>query len=173
MLLVLFLIVTFSLLLSCQICEWLYQCWKPLSYQVLESFVNDSDNEKANNSDKEKANEKGGKPSYQPYDTNASSQCLILAQQNAGNIEVLKGRLDDQNMDKMNKRMQDMQLNVDMLQTQVNSLVKQQANFAADLAGDQPLTIGGLSSTSSSSSTSSNSKVALATDEVEVDINQT
>ena len=35
-----------------------------------------------------------GLESYQPYDTNNPANALILAQQNAGNIEYIKQRLD-------------------------------------------------------------------------------
>ena len=35
------------------------------------------------------------KDEYKPYDTNNPDNALILAQQNAGNIIVLKGQMDE------------------------------------------------------------------------------
>ena len=48
---------------------------------------------------------------------------MILAQQNAGNIEVLKGQLD--NMLGINKQVQDLSGNVVTLQQQMDDLRKQ------------------------------------------------
>jgi len=73
---------------------------------------------------------------YQPYNVNDPNNALILAQQNAGNIEVLKGQVDQLSEDQ--KKTSDMQQQIDALQTQVNDLVNQQAEYAQDLAGDTP-----------------------------------
>jgi hypothetical protein len=81
---------------------------------------------------------------YQPYNTNDPNNpnsALILAQQNAGNIEVLKGRIDD--LDEQKSRVDTMQQNIDSMQTQIDALVQQQADYANDLAGSEPLTITG------------------------------
>ena len=66
---------------------------------------------------------------------------LILAQQNAGNIEVLKGRIDG--LDGVKKRVDELQQNVDMMQTQIDGLVQQQADYAQELAGNQPIEVTG------------------------------
>lgn len=82
---------------------------------------------------------------YKPYNTNDPNNpnsALILAQQNAGNIEVLKGRIDD--LDEQKGRVDTMQQNIDSMQTQIDALVQQQADYANDLAGSEPITITGL-----------------------------
>ena len=70
---------------------------------------------------------------YKQYDTNNSDNALILAQQNAGNIEVLKGQLD--NMLGINKQVQDLSGNVVTLQQQMDDLVQAQNDYANDLTG--------------------------------------
>ena len=56
---------------------------------------------------------------YKPYNLNDPNNSLILAQQNAGNIEVLKGRID--NLDGVKKRVDDMQQSIDSMQTQIGN----------------------------------------------------
>lgn len=80
-------------------------------------------------------------PEYKPYNLNDPGNALILAQQNAGNIEVLKGRID--NFEGVKERVDTMQQSIDSMQTQMDSLVQQQADFAQDLAGPTPPTITG------------------------------
>ena len=79
---------------------------------------------------------------YQPYNTNDPNNVLILAQQNAGNIEFIKGRLDS--LDGIKSRVDTMQQNINSMQIQIDALVQQQANYATDLAGSEPLTITGI-----------------------------
>jgi len=79
---------------------------------------------------------------YKPYNTNDPNNpnsALILAQQNAGNIEVIKGRIDG--LDGVKGRVDTMQQNIDSMQTQIDALVQQQADYANDLAGSEPITI--------------------------------
>jgi hypothetical protein len=81
---------------------------------------------------------------YKPYNTNDPNNpnsALILAQQNAGNIEVIKGRMDG--LDGQKGRLDTIQQNIDSMQTQIDALVQQQADYANDLAGSEPLTITG------------------------------
>ena len=66
---------------------------------------------------------------------------LILSQQNAVNIEVLKGRVDI--LDGMDKKIDNIKLSVDAMQVQINTLVQQQADYAQELAGSTPPTITG------------------------------
>ena len=73
---------------------------------------------------------------YQPYDTNNPSNALILAQQNAGNIEVLKGRIDG--FDGVKEKVDTMQQSIDSMQVQIDGLVQQQADYAQELAGPTP-----------------------------------
>ena len=71
--------------------------------------------------------------SYQSYDTNNPANALILAQQNAGNIEYLKGRIQD--IQGMNKQVQDLSGNVVTLQDQVTGLVTAQQQYATQMTG--------------------------------------
>lgn len=70
---------------------------------------------------------------YQPYDTNNPANTLILAQQNAGNIEYLKGRFQD--VQGMYKQVQDLSGNYQTLQEQVNGLVTAQQQYATQMTG--------------------------------------
>lgn len=70
---------------------------------------------------------------YTPYDTNNPNNALILAQQNAGNIEYLKQRIDS--VQSMNQQFQDLSGNVQTLQTQVNGLVQSQQEYANQMTG--------------------------------------
>jgi hypothetical protein len=54
---------------------------------------------------------------YKPYDTNNPANALILAQQNAGNINFLKEQLDE--LSGLNKEVEDISGNVHILQGQV------------------------------------------------------
>jgi hypothetical protein len=78
---------------------------------------------------------------YKPYNLNDPNNSLILSQQNAGNIEVLKGRIDT--LDGINKKVDNIQLSVDAMQVQIDSLVQQQADYAQELAGSTPPTVTG------------------------------
>jgi TolA-binding protein len=79
--------------------------------------------------------------SYQAYDTNNPANALILAQQNAGNIEYLKGRIQD--IQGMNKQVQDLSGNVLALQEQVTGLVTAQQQYATQMTGGTPPDITG------------------------------
>jgi len=73
---------------------------------------------------------------YQPYDTNNQSNALILAQQNAGNISVLKQQVDG--LVGLTKEVHDISGNLVTLQDQVNQLVEQQQQYATQLTGGSP-----------------------------------
>jgi hypothetical protein len=79
--------------------------------------------------------------SYQSYDTNNPANALILAQQNAGNIEYLKGRI--QGVEGINKQVQDLSGNVQSLQEQVTGLVTAQQQYATQMTGGTPPDISG------------------------------
>jgi predicted PurR-regulated permease PerM len=70
---------------------------------------------------------------YQSYDTNNPNNALILAQQNAGNIEYLKERID--NVQGIYQQVQDLSGNVSTLQTQVDGLLQAQQDYANQLTG--------------------------------------
>ena len=82
--------------------------------------------------------------SYKNYDTNNPENALILAQQNAGNIEYLKGRIQD--IQGMNKQVQDLSGNVIALQEQVTGLVTAQQQYATQMTGGTPPDISGATS---------------------------
>jgi hypothetical protein len=71
--------------------------------------------------------------SYQQYDTSNPKNTLILAQQNAGNIEYLKGRIED--VQGIFNQVQDLSGNVQALQEQVNGLITAQQDYATQMTG--------------------------------------
>jgi hypothetical protein len=91
-------------------------------YQIFLAYFNNSITEGYENKDE-----------YKPYDTNNPENALILAQQNAGNIIVIKGQLD--NMLGINQQVQDLSGNVANLQQQVTDLVQAQNEYANQMTG--------------------------------------
>jgi hypothetical protein len=79
--------------------------------------------------------------SYEPYNLNDPNSALILSQQNAGNIDFLKGRVDE--LANVKKDVDDLKQNVSLMQTQIDGLVQQQADFGTQLAGSEPPSITG------------------------------
>jgi hypothetical protein len=77
-----------------------------------------------------------GSQNYQPYNVSDPNNSLILAQQNAGNIEVLKGRIDG--FDGVKEKVDTMQQSIDSMQVQMDGLVQQQVDYAQELAGPTP-----------------------------------
>jgi len=73
---------------------------------------------------------------YQPYNSNDPNSALILSQQNAGNIEYLKGRVTD--LEKSNTKINEMSQNMGSMQTQIDSLVQQQVEFAKEMSNPTP-----------------------------------
>ena len=78
---------------------------------------------------------------YTPYDTNNPANALILSQQNAGNIDYLKQRIDG--VQSIFQEVQDLSANVSALQDQVNGIVSAQADYATQMSGGTPPTITG------------------------------
>ena len=72
---------------------------------------------------------------YKPYNINDPNNALILAQQNAGNIEVLNGRMNK--IDGVKERVDTLQQSMDSMQTQIDALVQQQADYAKDVMGTE------------------------------------
>jgi hypothetical protein len=89
-------------------------------YQIFLAYFGDSIIEGLTNTDGEE---------YKPYD----SDPMILARQNAGNIIVIKGQLDD--MLGLKQQVQDLSSNVISLQSQVTSLVNSQNDYANQMTG--------------------------------------
>jgi hypothetical protein len=128
MLLIYILIVLFFSLLVYQI------CFANNSFSIIEGLENaDTTTPTTPTTSSEKE--------YKPYNLNDPNNSLILAQQNAGNIEVLKGRIDS--FDGVNQRVNNMQQSIDLMQTQIDGLVQQQADYAQELAGSTPPEITG------------------------------
>jgi len=64
---------------------------------------------------------------YKPYDLNNPNNALILSQQNAGNIQVLKQQMDG--IFNLNNKVRDLSGNVTALQNQVSDLMVQQQQY--------------------------------------------
>jgi hypothetical protein len=78
---------------------------------------------------------------YRQYDKKISDNTFLLAQQNAGNIEYLKERVNTiQDMaDEVNK----LSSNVDALQEQMNGLIQANAQYTSQNLGTTPPQISG------------------------------
>lgn len=109
-------------------------------YQILAFFKNSASNTIIEGLDNPDSSEQ----EYKPYNLNDPNNALILAQQNAGNIEVLKGRIDKQ--DDVKDKVDTIQQNINSMQTQIDGLVQQQSDFAQQIAGSTPPTITGTNS---------------------------
>jgi len=68
---------------------------------------------------------------YRQYDKKIADNTFLLAQQNAGNIEYIKQRLDS--VQGLNQQVQDLSGNVQNLQTQVDDLVSAQKEYAMQM----------------------------------------
>jgi hypothetical protein len=82
-----------------------------------------------------------GLEDYKEYDTNDPNNVMILAQQNAGNIEVLRKQFD--NISGLNQEVQDISGNVANLTKQVDDLVKAQEDYLAQNLPAEPPEITG------------------------------
>jgi hypothetical protein len=79
---------------------------------------------------------------YQPYDMNNPNNAMILAQQNAGNIQVLKQQID-QTLGLV-KQVQDISGNLATLTSQVNGLMSIQKQNAESKLPTSPPKITGI-----------------------------
>lgn len=84
--------------------------------------------------------------SYKSYDLSNPSNVLILAQQNAGNIQVLKKQMDD--LLHLNDEVQDISGNVATLTTNVSNLIEQQEQYVQTNLPSSPPQITGTNTTS-------------------------
>ena len=82
-----------------------------------------------------------GLDNYQPYDMNNPNNALILGQQNAGNIQVLKSQVDTLNG--LKTQVDNLKTIVDQHTTQITGIVQQQSSYAQQVAGSKPPTISG------------------------------
>jgi hypothetical protein len=83
-------------------------------------------------------NKESNNDNYKSYDSNDP---LILGQQNAGNIEYLKKRMDD--IQGLYQTVQDLSNNYQNLQTQVDDLVLAQKEYTTNMIGEEPPEING------------------------------
>lgn len=109
------LILFFIILIGCQI--------------ILANHVMEGLNNNKNTNTTSSANN----TSYNPYDMNNPNNALILAQQNAGNIDYLKQRFDS--IQGVFQQVQDLSGNVVTLQDKVNGLVTAQQQYASQITG--------------------------------------
>jgi hypothetical protein len=77
-----------------------------------------------------------GLDNYKPYDTNNPQNALILAQQNAGNIQVLKDQLGD--ISGVKEEVKQNTKNVTTLQGQIMQIVEAQKEYTNNLTGGTP-----------------------------------
>ena len=82
-----------------------------------------------------------GLENYKEYDTNDPNNAMILAQQNAGNIEVLRGNMDG--LSGLKQIVTDMSGNITNLQTQVDGLVQAQQDYISQSGITEPPVITG------------------------------
>ena len=88
---------------------------------------------------------------YQPYDLNNPNNTLILAQQNAGNIQVLKKQMDG--VLHLNREVQDLSGNLATLTTQVSNMIEQQEQYVQTNLPSTPPQITGADTTTSTTTT--------------------
>jgi len=74
-----------------------------------------------------------GLDNYQPYDTNNPQNALILAQQNAGNIEALKDQIGD--MSGLRAEVKQTSTKVASLENQMTQLAQAQKAYADQMTG--------------------------------------
>jgi len=85
--------------------------------------------------------ESNSSTAYKEYDPNNPNNTLILAQQNAGNIQYLKERLSD--YDNIKQELLDLSGNYATLQKQVEDIAQAQADYATQLTGGSAPVISG------------------------------
>jgi len=82
-----------------------------------------------------------GLDNYKPYDTNNPQNALILAQQNAGNIQVLKDQLGD--ISGLKEEVKQNTKNVTTLQGQMMQMAEAQKEYTNNLTGGSPPNVTG------------------------------
>jgi hypothetical protein len=124
MILIQIIILFFILLIGFQI----YSMWQP----SIEGLENAEVQNLGDTSSEEPTATTDSSLKYQPYNKNDPNSALILSQQNAGNIEYLKGRVTD--LDKSSKKIDAMSQNMGSMQTQIDAMVQQQAEYANSIS---------------------------------------
>ena len=83
----------------------------------------------------------GAENQYKNYDTDNPENALILAQQNAGNIEYIKGRIDE--IMGLKGQVMDNCGNIVSLNDQMSSLIQQMSDLKQEMVGDEPADVSG------------------------------
>lgn len=98
--------------------------------------------EEGGNGESAPSKKKSSNTSYSPYTSAGQEDELrILEQKNAGNIEYLKERLGD--VEQIKGDVSTLKQNMELMQTQIDGLVQQQADYAQELAGSSPPAVSG------------------------------
>jgi hypothetical protein len=108
-----------------------------LIYQIFLAYFGNNIKEGLTNSNGKK---------YKPYNKN---NALILAEQNAGNIMVLKRQMDD--LSGLKQEFQDLSSNYSGLQSQVTSLVNAQNDYTTQMTGGSEVEVTGTTTDSTDS----------------------
>ncbi len=106
-------------------------------YSMMQSRKEEFSVIKASESSSEPAPTTNSSLTYQPYNSNDPNSALILSQQNAGNIEYLKGRVID--LEKSTTKINEISQNMGSMQTQIDSLVQQQAEYVRAINTPAPI----------------------------------
>jgi hypothetical protein len=101
---------------------------------LVEGLENNSTNTATNTSDTSSQ--------YQNYN---DDDPLILSKKNAANIDFLKGRVDE--VLGLKNQVNDISLNVSSLETQVNTILEQQAEYSKNVNGGEPIEVTGTEET--------------------------
>ena len=99
---------------------------------------------------------------YQDYgSSDAATNAMILAQQNAGNIEFLKQQIDS--LLPLIAQVNTLNTEVDTMTTQINDLAQQQEEYAAELVGTTPPQITGADYTDPNATTTTTTPTTSTT----------
>lgn len=122
-----------KILIAFFLCLIIYQIFVA-NFSTIEGMENKSG---SSNSGGSKTDSDG----YQTYNKDDPNNALILAQQNAGNIDVLRNQMND--LTTIKSEFDDVKSRMDKLDGQVADLVNQQAQYAQDVGGSEPVEVSG------------------------------
>ena len=78
---------------------------------------------------------------FKPYDTNDPNNVMILAQQNAGNIQYLKSQMDF--VLEFREKMKNIDTRINDLSTQVDEIIMTQKTYASENLPSEPPVVTG------------------------------
>lgn len=130
-----------KILIAFFLCLIIYQIFVA-NLSTIEGMENKSGSNSGSTSTSSSTNSaKSDSDGYQAYNKDDPNNALILAQQNAGNIDVLRNQMND--LTTIKSEFEDVKLRMDKLDGQVTDLVNQQAQYAQDVAGSEPVVVSG------------------------------